>query len=103
MKYNVLGGTGLRVSQHMLRCAAYGPNQFGLPPEEGGLLIKEGILRGINFLDTAQSHRTYPHIRKALDSLKGRRDDIVIATKSAASSYEDMAAVEEARQALDRK
>lgn len=104
MKYNVLGGTGLRVSQLCFGVLPMGPNQFGLPPEEGGLLIKEGILRGINFLDTAQSYRTYPHIRKALDSLKGRRDDIVIATKSAASSYEDMkAAVEEARQALDRE
>lgn len=86
MKYNVLGGTGLRVSRLCFGVLPMGPNQFGLPPEEGGLLIKEGILRGINFLDTAQSYRTYPHIRKALDSLKGRRDDIVIATKSAAST-----------------
>ncbi len=46
-----------------------GPSQFGLSPVEGGELIEDGIRKGINFLDTAQSYRTYPHIRKALDNL----------------------------------
>jgi predicted aldo/keto reductase-like oxidoreductase len=104
MKYNVLGNTGISVSQLCFGVLPMGPNQFGLSPEEGGQLIREGILSGINFLDTAQSYRTYPHIRQALDSLKGKRDDVVIATKSTASTYDEMkAAVEEARAALDRE
>jgi predicted aldo/keto reductase-like oxidoreductase len=103
MKHNVLGGTGISVSQLCFGVLPMGPNQFGLSPEEGGQLIREGILSGINLLDTAQSYRTYPHIRQALDSLKHKRDDVVIATKSTASTYEEMkAAVEEARAALDR-
>ncbi|HHY12579.1 MAG TPA: 4Fe-4S binding protein [Firmicutes bacterium] len=103
MKRNILGDTGISVSQLCFGVLPMGPNQFGLSPEEGGELIREGILNGINFLDTAQSYNTYPHIRKALDGLKGTRDDVVIATKSAASTYKEMeAAVEEARMALDR-
>ena len=104
MQYNVLGDTGIRVSQLCFGVLPMGPNQFGLSPEEGGELIREGILSGINFLDSAQSYRTYPHIRRALDSLGANRDEVVIATKSAASTYDEMkAAVEEARAALDRE
>ncbi len=103
MKHNMLGDTGLKISQLCFGVLPMGPNQFGLSPDKGGELIREGILNGINFLDTAQSYNTYPHIRKALDSLKATKDDVVIATKSAASTYETMkSAVEEARAALDR-
>ncbi len=80
-----------------------GPNQYGLPPEEGGSLIRAAVERGVNFLDTAQSYRTYPHMRHALRALLDHGQDVVISTKSHAKTYEDMsAAVEEARKALDR-
>lgn len=98
-----LGGTGLEVSQLCFGVLPMGPNQFGLPPEEGADLIVEGVLGGINFLDTAQSYRTYPHIRRALDRLKGKASEVIISTKSAAASYSDMEmAVQEARASLDR-
>lgn len=103
MNYNVLGDTKIKVSELCFGVLPMGPNQFGLSPDKGGELIREGILNGINFLDTAQSYNTYPHIRKALDSLQGTKDDVVIATKSAVSTYKEMkSAVEEARTALDR-
>lgn len=103
MKQNKLGNTDLIVSELCFGVLPMGPNQFNLPPEEGGAIIREGILNGINFLDTAQSYKTYPYIKKALDGLRGRKDDVIIATKSAAKTYEDMKkAVEEARQSLDR-
>ncbi|HHY17323.1 MAG TPA: 4Fe-4S binding protein [Firmicutes bacterium] len=103
MKHHLLGDTGINVTELCFGVLPMGPSQFGLPPEEGGRLIEEGIRSGINFLDTAQSYRTYPHIKKALDYLKGKKYDVVIATKSAAVTYDDMkSAVEEARKALDR-
>ncbi len=103
VKKNYLGKTGISVTELCFGVLPMGPNQFGLSPERGGELIKEGILRGINFLDTAQSYSTYPHIKNALDSLGDRKYDVVIATKSAATTYSDMkAAVLEARQVLDR-
>ncbi|MGI6163312.1 MAG: aldo/keto reductase [Bacillota bacterium] len=103
MKQNSLGNTGIEVTELCFGVLPMGPSQFGLSPVEGGELIEDGIRKGINFLDTAQSYRTYPHIRKALDNLGGKKCDVVIATKSAATTYADMkSAVEEARKALDR-
>ena len=103
MKKNLLGNTGLEVTELCFGVLPMGPNQFGLPPDEGGDLIAEGIMSGINFLDTAQSYSTYPHIKNALDKIGSKKYDLVIATKSSAVTYSDMAqAVEEARQSLDR-
>jgi aryl-alcohol dehydrogenase-like predicted oxidoreductase len=97
-----LGNTGLMVTELCFGALPMGPNQFGLPAEEGGELIREAILSGVSFLDTAQSYRTYDHIRNGLKGLPGGKD-VVVSTKSGASTYEDMRkAVEEARIALDR-
>ncbi len=103
MKKNRLGKTDIVVTELCFGVLPMGPNQFGLSPERGGELIREGVLRGINFLDTAQSYSTYPHIKNALDGLGDRKYDVVIATKSAATTYSDMkAAVLEARESLGR-
>lgn len=103
MRLSKLGNTGITVTELCFGVLPMGPNQFGLSPEEGGQLIARGIESGINFVDTAQSYGTYPHIRKALELLGSRGEGVVIATKSQARTYEDMqAAVEEARQSLGR-
>jgi aryl-alcohol dehydrogenase-like predicted oxidoreductase/ferredoxin len=103
MRRRRLGNTGIEVTELCFGVLPMGPNQRGLPPEEGGRLIRKAIERGVNFLDTAQSYGTYPHIRAALDSLPDRGRDVVISTKSAAKTYEEMAAaVLEARRALGR-
>lgn len=98
-----LGKTGVFVTELCFGVLPMGPNQFGLPPEQGGDLIAKAIRGGVNFLDTAQSYRTYEHIRDALGRLGEQGKDVVISTKSAASTYEDMkSAVEQARTALGR-
>lgn len=103
MKKNVLGAMGIEVTELCFGVLPMGPAQFGLEPEKGGDLILEGIERGINFVDTAQSYRTYAHIRRAFDALGSKADGVVVATKSTAQTYEDMKkAVDEARIALDR-
>ena len=103
MLYRELGKTGLIVSELCFGALPMGPNQFGLSPEEGGALIAEAIRRGVRFVDTAQSYRTYQHIRNAFDRVPDLVHEVVVSTKSAAATYEDMAkAVDEARQALGK-
>lgn len=98
-----LGNTGLAVTELCFGVLPMGPLQFGLPAEKGGELIAAAIRGGVNFVDTAQSYKTYEHLRKAFDLLPDRGRDVIISTKSAATTYQDMAkAVEEARSALGR-
>ena len=52
--------------------------------EKGAKLIRATLERGINFIDTAEAYKTYPHIKKALE---GYNDEVIIATKSSAEIY----------------
>lgn len=100
MNKNELGKTGLLVSSIGFGVLTIGDNQLNLPLSEGANVVRHGLERGINFLDTAQCYRTYPYIREAL---KGTNYDPVISTKSLVSSSKDMTiAIEEARKELDR-
>lgn len=96
----ILGKTGLLVSPIGFGVLTIGDNQLNLPLSEGAAIIRYGLERGINFLDTAQCYRTYPYIREAL---KGTNFDPVISSKSLECSAKEMSiAIEEARKALDR-
>ena len=100
MKYNLLGQTGLKVSELCFGILPMGPLQAELPVEAGGELLLKAMERGVNFFDTAQMYGIYPHLRYALDRYCG---GLVIAGKSVASTYEDMAkAIEEGLIALNR-
>lgn len=95
-----LGETGLEVSEFCLGTLPMGPLQKNLSPEEGGRIVRKAVAAGINFIDTAEAYRTYPHIRAGL---VGVEEDVIIASKSAASTYADMqASVEAALEALKR-
>lgn len=77
-----------------------GHNQLNLPLAEGADIVRYGLERGINFLDTAQCYQTYPYIREAL---KGTNFEPVISSKCLDFSAKDMAiAIEEARKELNR-
>ena len=77
-----------------------GPLQAGLSAEEGGRLILEALEKGVNFIDTAEIYATYPHIKWALERYGG---PVVLATKSAAVSYQEMKeAIEKSLDALGR-
>ncbi len=91
----------IEVSRLCFGALPMGPSQKDMPPEEGGRLLLRAFEMGVNFVDTAQSYRTYPHIRYALDRWDG---PVYIATKSAAETYEDMEeAVSEALGELGRE
>lgn len=100
MKYLLLGNTGIRVSRLCFGSLTIGPLQANLPLSVGAGVIAAALDAGVNFIDTAQLYDTYPYIRKAIE---GRQDQIVIASKSYAYTYEDMQrSVDEACEGIGR-
>jgi aryl-alcohol dehydrogenase-like predicted oxidoreductase/NAD-dependent dihydropyrimidine dehydrogenase PreA subunit len=98
MKRFILGNTGIEVGELCLGILPIGPLQKNLSVDEASDIIAAAIRQGVDFIDTAQMYRTYPHIRLALEKV----DTLpVIASKSAASTYEAMeAAILEALDAM---
>jgi aryl-alcohol dehydrogenase-like predicted oxidoreductase len=96
-----LGKTGIEVTELCFGALPLGPLQKNISLADGAQLIRLAIDRGINFIDTAQLSRTYPYIKEAL---KGFTGEVIIASKSFASSYEDMdQSVQEALGAMGRE
>lgn len=82
-----LGKTNISVTYLCFGTLPMGPLQANLSVKEGARVIRYAILKGINFIDTAELYNTYPHVREAL---KGINKEVVIATKSLAQNYKDM-------------
>jgi len=98
MKKIILGATGIEVTELCFGALPMGPLQKNMTPEESAEVAAEALRLGVTFIDTAQAYRTYAPIRMAMEQT-GMRP--VIATKSMASTYEDMeAAIWEARENL---
>jgi len=87
MKKNVLGRTGLEVTELCFGALPMGPLQANMPVDKGAAVIRKALEEGINFIDTAEIYQTYQHIAQAL---KGFAGEVIIATKSTASTYEEM-------------
>jgi len=89
MKYNLLGNTGLKVSELCLGTMTFGGKGFWtsigtLPQEEVDLLVGKSIDAGINFIDTANVYSeglSEQLTGQAIRNLGLHRDDLVIATK----------------------
>jgi predicted aldo/keto reductase-like oxidoreductase len=100
MELKKLGNTDIWVTPIGFGVLTIGKTQLDLPLEEGARLVRYGLSRGINFLDTAQYYETYPYIKEAL---KGTHYEPVIASKCLGYTYKEMEeAIEEARRELDR-
>lgn len=98
MLYRQLGKTGLKISEICLGLLPMGPLQKNLGLKKCTNIIIKCLENGINFLDTAQSYKTYDPIREALKQF-GKKN-IVVSTKSAAKTFGEM---EEAiHQAMDQ-
>lgn len=78
MKYNNLPGTGLKVSALSL-----GTMMFGAQTNEADSLVIMDYAydRGVNFWDTANVYNQGQSERIVGKALKGRRDNIIVATK----------------------
>ncbi|MEE8386299.1 MAG: aldo/keto reductase [Dehalococcoidia bacterium] len=101
MRKLAIGNTGITVSELCHGTLILGHLQADLTPEEGARAIAASLEAGVNFYDTAQGYRTYPHLALGLKGVPETRT--VIAGKSHASSYRQMRAdVEECLRELSR-
>ena len=80
MEYRTLGGTGVKVSPHCLGAMMFGA--VGNPDHEDSVrIIHRALDPGINFVDTADIYSSGESEEIVGKALKGRRDDVVLATK----------------------
>jgi aryl-alcohol dehydrogenase-like predicted oxidoreductase len=80
VRYRILGGTGIEVSVHCLGAMMFGA--AGNPDHDDCVRIIHAALdQGINFVDTADMYSAGESEQIVGKALRGRRDDVVLATK----------------------
>ena len=80
MRYRTLGGTGIEVSTYCLGAMMFG--EWGNPDHDDGVrIINAALDAGINFVDTADVYSAGESEEIVCKALKGRRDEVVLATK----------------------
>jgi aryl-alcohol dehydrogenase-like predicted oxidoreductase len=80
MRYRTLGRTGIKVSPYALGAMMFG--SVGNPDHDDSIrIIHRALDAGINFLDTADMYSHGESEEIVGKAIKGRRDNIVLATK----------------------
>jgi aryl-alcohol dehydrogenase-like predicted oxidoreductase len=80
MHYRTLGRTGIKVSPYALGAMMFGAG--GNPDHDDSVrIIHKALDAGINFVDTADRYSGGESEEIVGKALKGRRDDVVLATK----------------------
>jgi aryl-alcohol dehydrogenase-like predicted oxidoreductase len=80
MRYRTLGRTGIKVSTYALGAMMFGT--VGNPDHDDSIrIIHKALDAGINFIDTADAYSHGESEEIVGKALKGRRDDVVVATK----------------------
>jgi aryl-alcohol dehydrogenase-like predicted oxidoreductase len=78
--YRTLGRTGIKVSPYALGAMMFGA--VGNPDHDDSIrIIHKALDAGINFIDTADAYSHGESEEIVGEALKGRRDDVVLATK----------------------
>ncbi|HEY0496819.1 MAG TPA: aldo/keto reductase [Kutzneria sp.] len=89
MRMRVLGGTGIKVSPY-----CFGAMNFGAwantDRAEAARIITAALDAGINFIDTADRYSEGESERIVGQAVKGRREDVVLATKFHGPMGEDV-------------
>ncbi len=81
MKYRTLGKTGIKVSPYCLGAMMFGA--VGNPDHDDSIrIIHKALDAGINFIDTADFYSQGESEEIVGKALKGRRDNVVLATKA---------------------
>ncbi|MFD3918638.1 aldo/keto reductase [Streptomyces sp. NPDC058595] len=81
MKYRTLGRTGIKVSPYCLGAMMFGA--LGNPDHEDSVrIIHKALDAGVNFVDTADAYSRGESETILGKALKGRRDNVVLATKA---------------------
>jgi aryl-alcohol dehydrogenase-like predicted oxidoreductase len=86
MRYRTLGRTGIQVSPYGLGTLMFA-TAMGNAPEDSARLIHQALDAGINLIDTADTYGDSEDVVGL--ALKGRRDDVVLATKFGRPTGED--------------
>jgi aryl-alcohol dehydrogenase-like predicted oxidoreductase len=81
MKYRTLGGTGIKVSPYCLGAMMFG-GRGNTDHEDCARIIHKALDAGINFIDTADAYSRGESEVIVGEALKGRRDNVVLATKA---------------------
>jgi aryl-alcohol dehydrogenase-like predicted oxidoreductase len=80
MHYRTLGRTGIKVSAYALGAMMFGA--VGNPDHDDSIrIIHKALDAGINFIDTADAYSRGESEEIVGKALKGRRDDVILATK----------------------
>lgn len=79
MKKNILGRTGMEITELSLGTLIFGKIQANLPVEEGAKAVAKALELGINLIDTAASYGSQLHVGQGLKGFNGK---IMISTKS---------------------
>ncbi|MGA2478329.1 MAG: aldo/keto reductase [Spirochaetia bacterium] len=81
MKYRTLGKTGIKVSPYCLGAMMFGAVGGNPDHDDSIRIIHKALDAGINFIDTADRYSQGESEEIVGKALKGRRDNIVLATK----------------------
>ena len=81
MKYRTLGRTGIKVSPYCLGAMMFGAVGGNPDHDDSIRIIHKALDAGINFIDTADRYSQGASEEIVGKALKGRRDNIVLATK----------------------
>jgi aryl-alcohol dehydrogenase-like predicted oxidoreductase len=88
MKRRTLGGTGISVSEYALGAMMFG--KIGNPDHDDSVrIIHRALDAGINFVDTADIYSDGESEEIVGKALRGRRDEVVLATKVHGSMGDD--------------
>lgn len=85
MKRNILGKTGIEVSELAFGTLIFARIQADMTPEDAAPAVSKALEMGINFYDTATSYGTQDHLRVGLGD---EINNVVIATKTHARNRE---------------
>jgi len=81
LRRNVLGRTGIEVTELCLGTLTVSCLQADMPAGQTVPMFRRALELGINFFDTADAYHTYEHVREGLGS---EIDHVVIASKTTA-------------------
>jgi aryl-alcohol dehydrogenase-like predicted oxidoreductase len=79
MRYRTLGRTGIKVSPYALGTLMFATTIGNADPADSVRIIHKALDAGINLLDTSDAYGDSEDV--VGQALKGRRDDVVLATK----------------------